>query len=148
MIARRFTTVKTFVDTNVLVYAYDRGAGNKHLQARRAIGQLWDEGTGALSTQVLQEFYVNVRRKSRRPISIRSARSLVADYMVWDPVVNDGTSILEAMDAERRHKISFWDALIVVAAQKCEAGVILSEDFSHGQKYGSVRVVNPFEVER
>ena len=147
MIARRFTTVKTFVDTNVLVYAYDRGAGNKHLQARRAIGQLWDEGTGALSTQVLQEFYVNVRRKSRRPISIRSARSLVADYMVWDPVVNDGTSILEAMDAERRHKISFWDALIVVAAQKCEADVLLSEDFNHGQKYGSVRVVNPFEVE-
>ena len=140
--------MKTFVDTNILVYAYDRGAGEKHLQARRAIRQLWEEGTGALSTQVLQEFYVNVRRKSRKPISIRSARSLVADYMAWDPVVNDGTSILEAMDAERRHKISFWDALIIVAAQKCEADVILSEDFSHGQKYGSVRIVNPFEVER
>ena len=118
------------------------------MQARRVIRELWEEGAGALSTQVLQEFYVNVRRKSRKPISIRSARSLVADYMAWDPVVNDGTSILEAMDAERRHKISFWDALIVVAAQKCEADVILSEDFSHGQKYGSVRIVNPFEVER
>lgn len=140
-------TVKTFVDTNILVYAYDREAGDKHLLARRAVGQLWEDGTGALSTQVLQEFYVNVRRKSQRPISINSARSLVADFMAWDPVVNDGTSILEAMDAEQHHKISFWDALIVVAAQKCEADVILSEDFSHGQKYGSVRVVNPFEVE-
>ncbi len=119
-----------------------RQGRDKHLQARRAIRQLWDAGTGALSTQVLQDFYVNVRRKSRRPISISSARSLVADYMVWDPVVNDGTSILEAMDAERRHKISFWDALIVVAAQKCEADVLLSEDFKHGQKYDSGRVVN------
>ena len=109
-----------------------RQGRDKHLQARRAIRQLWDAGTGALSTQVLQDFYVNVRRKSRRPISISSARSLVADYMVWDPVVNDGTSILEAMDAERRHKISFWDALIVVAAQKCEADVLLSEDFKRG----------------
>ena len=140
-------TVKTFVDTNILVYAYDRGAGDKHAQARRTIGRLWAEGSGALSTQVLQEFYINVRRKAQRPISISSARSLVADYMAWDPVVNDGTSILEAIDAERRYKISFWDALIIVAAQKSEADVILSEDFSHGQKYGSVRVLNPFDVD-
>ncbi len=139
--------MKTFVDTNILVYAYDRGAGEKHAEARRAIRRLWEEGSGILSTQVLQEFYVNVRRKAQRPISINSARSLVADYMAWDPVVNDGTSILEAMDAERRHKISFWDALIVVAAQKSGADVILSEDFNHGQKYGSVRVVNPFETD-
>ncbi len=140
-------TVKTFVDTNILVYAYDRGAGDKHAQARRTVGQLWEEGSGVLSTQVLQEFYVNVRRKAQRPLSIRSARSLVADYMAWDPVVNDGTSILEAMDAERRYKISFWDALIIIAAQRSEADVVLSEDFSHGQKYGSVRVLNPFEVD-
>lgn len=137
-------TVKTFVDTNILVYAYDRGAGAKHVQAQRAIEDLWEQGDGVLSTQVLQEFYVNVRRKSRRPISINSARSLVADYMAWDPIVNDGTSILEAMDVERRDKISFWDALIVVAAQKGEVDVILSEDFSHGRKFGSVTVVNPF----
>jgi len=137
-------TVKVFVDTNILVYAYDRGAGDKHIQAQRAIEELWKGGNGVLSTQVLQEFYVNVRRKARQPISIISARSLIADYMAWDPIVNDGTSILEAMDAEGRHKISFWDALIIVAAQKGEADVILSEDFSHGQKFGSVRVINPF----
>ncbi len=139
--------MKTFVDTNILVYAYDRGAGDKHVQAQSAIEELWENGRGALSTQVLQEFYVNVRRKARRPISITSARSLVADYLAWDPIINDGTSILEAMDAERRYKISFWDALIVVAAQQAEVGVILSEDFNHGQKFGSVRVVNPFVEE-
>ena len=136
--------MKTFVDTNILVYAYDRGAGDKHAQAQAVIEQLWEEGSGVLSTQVLQEFYVNVRRIARQPISISSARSLIADYMAWDPVVNNGTSILEAMDAERRYKISFWDALIVVAAQKSKTDVLLSEDFSHGQKFGSVRVLNPF----
>ena len=134
----------TFVDTNILVYAYDRGAGDKHEHAQSAIEQLWEEGSGVLSTQVLQEFYVNVRRKARQPISISFARSLIADYMAWDPIVNDGTSILEAMDAERRYKISFWDALIVVAAQKSGADVLLSEGFNHGQKFGSVRVINPF----
>ena len=144
MIAGRCMTVKTFVDTNILVYAYDRGAGDKHRQAQRAIEQLWEAGNGVLSTQVLQEFYVNVRRKAQRPISISSARSLIADYMAWDPIVNDGTSILNAMDAERRYKISFWDALILVAAQKSEAEVLLSEDFSHGQRFKSVRVLDPF----
>ena len=136
--------MKTFVDTNILVYAYDRGAGDKHVHAQSVVEDLWEEGNGVLSTQVLQEFYVNVRRKARRPISITSARSLVADYMAWDPIVNDGTSILEAMDIERRHKVSFWDALIIVAAQKGEVDVILSEDFSHGQKFGAVQVLNPF----
>ena len=136
--------MKIFVDTNVLVYAYDRDAGATPAQAQRAIAGLSEEGNGVVSTQVLQEFYVNVRRKAQRPISISSARSLVADYMAWDPIVNDGTSILEAMEVERRHKISFWDALIVVAAEKGRADVILSEDFSHGQKFGAVRINNPF----
>ena len=144
MIVRLSTNVKTFVDTNILVYAYDRGAGRKHTLAQSAIEQLWQDNSGVLSTQVLQEFYVNVRRKAQRPISITSARSLIADYMVWDPVVNDGTSILEAMDAERGYKISFWDALIVVAAQRCGADVILSEDFNHGRRFGSVQVLDPF----
>ncbi len=136
--------MKTFVDTNVLVYAYDRGAGEKHQVAQRIIEELWLQGSGVLSTQVLQEFYVNVRRKARKPIAINSVRSLIADYMVWEPVVNDGASILDAMDVESRYKLSFWDALIVVAAQKAVAEVLLSEDFSHGQMFGAVRVVNPF----
>jgi predicted nucleic acid-binding protein len=144
MIVRLSTSVKSFVDTNILVYAYDRGAGRKHTLAQSTIEKLWQDNSGVLSTQVLQEFYVNVRRKALRPISIASARSLIADYMVWDPVVNDGTSILEAMDAERRYKISFWDALIVVAAQRCGANVILSEDFSHERRFGSAQVLDPF----
>jgi len=136
--------VKVFVDTNVLVYAYDRGAGSKHEEAQGLVEDLWQKSNGVLSTQVLQEFYVNVRRKAKKPISINSARALIGDYLSWDPIVNDGASVLEAIDAERRYRISFWDALIVVAAQKGGASIIYSEDMNDGQMFGSVQVRNPF----
>lgn len=135
--------MKAFVDTNVLVYAYDRGAGSKHEEAQDLVEDLWQKSNGVLSTQVLQEFYVNVRRKAKKPISIDSARTLIADYLSWDPIVNDGASVLEAIDAERRYRISFWDALIVVAAQKGGASIIYSEDMNDGQIFGSVQVRNP-----
>ena len=137
-------TVKVFVDTNVLVYAYDRGAGSRHERAQSLLEKLWKEGNGILSTQVLQEFYVNVRRKAKRPVSIEQAKSLISDYLSWDPIVNDGATMLEAIDVEQRYQLSFWDSLIVVAAQKGGASVLFSEDFNHGQKYGSVVVHNPF----
>ena len=136
--------MKVFVDTNVLVYAYDRAAGSKHVRARELLEELWNAGRGTLSTQVLQEFYVNVRRKARPPVSPEDARTLVADYLAWDPVVNDGAAVLEAVDAGHRHQLSFWDALVVVAAVKSGASVIYSEDLDHGQRYGSVQVLNPF----
>ena len=136
--------VKIFVDTNVLVYAYDRGAGPKHAQALGLVENLWKDGNGVLSTQVLQEFYVNVRRKAQKPISHDQAQALITDYLSWDPVVNDGATLLEAIDVERRYQLSFWDAMIVVAAQKSGASVLFSEDFNDGQKFGSVQIQNPF----
>ena len=69
---------------------------------------------------------------------------LVADYLAWDPIVNDGAAVLEAVDAAHRHQLSFWDALVVVAAVKGGASVIYSEDLNHGQRYGAVQVLNPF----
>ncbi len=138
------TIVKVFVDTNVLVYAYDRGAGSKHERALSVVEKLWIDGSGVLSTQVLQEFYVNVRRKAQKPISHKQARALIADYLSWDPIVNDGATLLEAIDLEQRYKLSFWDSLIVVAAQKSGATVLLTEDLNDGQKFGSIRVQNPF----
>ena len=136
-------TVKIFVDTTILVYAYDRGAGNRHEKALSLIEQLWRDGSGILSTQVLQEFYVNVRRKAQHPVTVEQATALISDYLAWDPVVNDGAIIMEAIDIERRYQLSFWDSLIVAAAQKSGASVIYSEDFNHGQKFGSVEVLNP-----
>jgi len=136
--------VKAFVDTNVLVYAYDRAAGAKRDLARDLLEALWNEGRGVLSTQVLQEFYVNVRRKTRPPVSQEEARALVADYLAWDPIANDGATVLEAIDVGHQYQLSLWDALIVVAARKGDASVLYSEDLNHGQTFGEVQVLNPF----
>ncbi len=132
-----------FVDTNILVYAHDRGAGEKHRMARSVVERLWRDRSGALSTQVLQELYVNVRRKAAAPISVEEARRLIEDYLSWEVVINDGPSMLRAMEIEARYAISYWDALIIQAAEQCGAEVLYSEDLSHGQRYGSVEVVDP-----
>jgi predicted nucleic acid-binding protein len=135
---------RAFVDTNVLVYAHDRGAGARHEHASALLRDLWRERSGVISTQVLQEFYVNVRRKAGRPIPAEEARRLVQDYLAWEVVVNDGDSILEALAIESRFGVAFWDALILQAANASGAGILYSEDFNHGQVYGSVEVVDPF----
>ncbi len=132
-----------FVDTNILMYAHDASAGEKHERARALIEELWRDRSGAVSTQVLQELCVNLRRKARRSLDTKATRDVVADYLTWHVVVNGGASILEALELEERYQISFWDALVVGAAQTCGADVLYSEDLSDGQVYGSVRVVNP-----
>jgi predicted nucleic acid-binding protein len=132
-----------FVDTNVLVYAQDRAAGIKHQRARSLIETLWNSGGGILSTQVLQELSINVRRKSRHPLSIEETPRLRQDCSSWTIVTNTAESVIEALDIEVRHNISFWDALIIQAAGSSGATVLYSEDLAHGQTYGSVRVVNP-----
>lgn len=136
--------MKTFVDTNILVYAYDRGSGIKHQKARGQLEALWRERSGTLSIQVLQEFYVNIRRKALKPVSIDQARSLISDYMAWNPVTNDGSLLLSALECEERFKVSFWDSMILAAAKQSGAGILLSEDFNHDQAYDGVLVRNPF----
>ena len=136
--------MKTFVDTSILVYAYDRGSGAKHQKAREELETLWRERSGSLSIQVLQEFYVNIRRKALKPVSIDQARGLISDYMVWTPVTNDGSLLLSALECEARFKVSFWDSMILAAAQRSGAAILLSEDFNHDQAYGDVLVRNPF----
>jgi predicted nucleic acid-binding protein len=132
-----------FVDTNILVYAHDRSAGERHRRARDLVADLWQARSAAISTQVLQELYVNLRRKTAQPLSSEEARALVADYLRWEVVVNTGESILEAVEIEARYRISFWDALIVQAASVAGAEVLYSEDLGDGQLYGGVRVENP-----
>ncbi len=132
-----------FVDTNILMYAHDSSAGAKHERAKALVEELWRDRTGAVSTKVLQELSVNLRRKAGRPLDPRATRDLIADYLTWHVIVNDGDSILEALDLEARHRISFWDALVVQAAQASGAKILYSEDLSDGHKYGSVQVVNP-----
>jgi predicted nucleic acid-binding protein len=132
-----------FVDTNILMYAHDASAGAKHERAKALVEDLWRTRAGVVSTQVLQELCVNLRRKARRPLDLRATRELVADYLGWQVVVNGGESILEVLDLEERYRISFWDALVVYAAQVSGAAILYSEDLSDGQTYGTVRVVDP-----
>ncbi len=138
-------SARVFLDTNILVYAHDSGAGEKHELAAQLVSQIWENRSGSLSTQVLQEFYVSVRRKAAHPISVQQARTAVADYLTWNVVVNGGESILGAVDLERLHRLSFWDALILQAALESESELLLSEDFQHGRRFGELRVVNPFD---
>jgi predicted nucleic acid-binding protein len=135
---------KYFVDTNILIYAHDTSAGEKHLRAKAVVEELWRDRSGVVSTQVLQELCVNLRRKAGRPLDVKATRDIVADYLTWQVIVNGGESILEALDLEARYQISFWDALVLQAAQTSHAEILYSEDLSNGQQYGPVRVVNPF----
>lgn len=135
---------KYFVDTNILMYAHDTAAGPKHERAKALVAELWRERSGVVSTQVLQELCVNLRRKARRPVDLKTAREVVADYLAWEVVTNTGDSILEALNIEERYRISFWDALILQAADASGVAILYSEDLSDGQSYGEVRVVNPF----
>jgi predicted nucleic acid-binding protein len=135
---------KCFVDTNILVYAHDLSAGEKHQQAQRLVEQLWDSRLGVLSTQVLQELCVTLQRKTSRPPKPQELRDLIEDYMAWEVVTNTAQSVLMGIDLAAKHRISFWDALIVHAAETAGASILYSEDLSNGQKYGSVQVLNPF----
>jgi predicted nucleic acid-binding protein len=136
-------TDKYFVDTNILMYAHDRSTGLKHERARKLIEQLWLSGQGVLSTQVLQELCINLRRKVTRPLSTEEIRRLLQDYLSWEIVVNTADSVISALDIELRYHTSFWDALVLHAAESAGAAVLYSEDLASGQSYGPVQVINP-----
>jgi predicted nucleic acid-binding protein len=132
-----------FVDTNILLYAHDRSTGLKHQRALHLIDQLWGSGEGVLSTQVLQELCVNLRRRVARPVPVAEIRRLIEDYLSWEIITNGPQSLVQALEIQERHKIAFWDALIVQAADSSGARILYSEDLSEGQKFGGVEVVNP-----
>lgn len=136
---------RSFVDTNVLIYAYDLEAGSKHTIAANILRDLWLSGNGALSTQVLQEFYVNVTKKITKPLSALEARVIISRYRVWHLEENTLDSIIRASEIQERHQLSFWDSLIIAAASKASAGVLLSEDLNHGQIIDGVKIYNPFQ---
>lgn len=134
----------TFVDTNVLVYAHDDSETRRQPVARALLEALWASRTGVLSTQILQEFYVVATRKFEPPMSRRAAREIVALYGTWPVVQVDLALILTASQLEERHKLSFWDALVVEAARVTGATRLVTEDLQDGRRIGGVRIENPF----
>lgn len=137
---------KFFVDTNILMYAHTPSAGAKSDRARQIVESLWQTGNGVVSTQVLQELCFNLRRKVAHPLPVDEIRQLIQDYLSWEVVINNAESVLQALELEVRHKISFWDALILNAAEMSGATILYSEDLAAGQRYGVVRVINPLKA--
>jgi predicted nucleic acid-binding protein len=140
------STEPVFVDTNVLVYAHDASETLRQPVAQSVLTQLWRTRSGALSTQVLQEFYVVVTRKFDPPLSRREARDLVDAYGQWQLVQVDLPLILAASQLEGRHTLSFWDALIVEAARRSGAQRLLTEDLQTGRRLAGVMIDNPFNT--
>jgi len=134
---------RTFIDTNVLIYAHDIDQKEKHETARELVVDLLRTRNAVVSPQVLQEFYVNVTRKIAKPLTKRVAREIVEDFSIWC-VETTADEVTTAFRIEDDAKISFWDALICAAALKSRAKVILSEDMNAGQKIAGIRIRNPF----
>lgn len=136
--------MRTLVDTNVLVYALDEAQDSRHDVAVRALEELWENRQGVLSTQVLQELYVTLTRKLRKPMTRPRARGVVERYSAWPVHQVTADDILGASELEQRHTLAFWDALVIVAAQRLGAERVLTEDMQPGRSFGGVRIENPF----
>ncbi|MFZ4778914.1 MAG: PIN domain-containing protein [Terrimicrobiaceae bacterium] len=133
-----------FVDTNILVYARDAGAGSKQNQADALIRKLWDSREGRLSVQVLNEYFVTVTRKLTPGMTPEAAWRDVETFRAWEPLALDWMLIATAHKIFGRFSLSWWDALIVAAAEAGGCHTLYSEDLQAGATYGEVRVVNPF----
>ena len=139
-----YTKGKFFVDTNLLVYAYDSSAGKKWKTSLEVLSLLWTHRTGVLSTQVIQELFVSLTQKVKNPILPRAAKEIISDLLRWPLVVNDGGNILRAVDLQIKYHLSFWDSLILQAGITSKSEFLLSEDFQDGQLIESVTILNPF----
>ena len=135
---------KVFLDTNLLLYAYDTGSPAKHAVAVRILEDLWKSGNGILSTQVLQEFFVNVTKKIPRPVPVAIGREIVEDFLKWKVVPIEGRTILRAIDLHEELKYAFRDSLVIQSAIEGGARWLFSEDFKDGQKIGDPTIRNPF----
>lgn len=131
-----------FIDTNVLLYAYDHTDKRKQKISQDLLIQFWKEEEAPwLSIQVLQEFYANL---TRRIVSTHDAADIVNSYLTWNVVVNHKDILREGMAIHHTYRTSFWDGLILAAAKEAKVKVLLSEDFTHKRKFDGIEVINPF----
>ncbi len=135
---------RVFLDTNILLYAFDTSAVEKRPRALDVIREVWRVGNGCVSVQVLQEFYVNATRKLQHPLSVDTARRIVASLSRWEVHTPDADGVLSAIDLHGRAQLSFWDAMVVTSAHAMGCELLYSEDLNAGQSIGGVTVVNPF----
>lgn len=131
-----------FFDTNVLVYCTDVSAPGKQARARNLVARSGAAGDAVVSTQVLIELFNVLTRKQKMPPA--TAQALTQAYAAWPVVASDWALVGAAIEKSIQHQLSIWDAMVVEAALRAEAQTLYSEDLSHGQRFGSMTVVNPF----
>ncbi len=136
-----------FVDTNVLVYARDASESRKQQAAERWLRSLWAARSGRTSAQVLNEYYVVVTEKLRPGLDREQARADLCNLMAWSPIPTNRAVIEGAWIVQDRHKLSWWDSLVVSAAQTAGCRWLLTEDLEHDRLFDGVRIIDPFQVD-
>jgi predicted nucleic acid-binding protein len=137
---------KILVDTNILLYAYDRGEPVKQSKAATVLDYLATKRLGVLTPQVLAEFFVNATRKLEKPLTVAQAYDRIQNYLLsWEVLDMTGSIVLEAVRGVNTYKMSYWDAQIWAAARLHQIPLIFTEDFNVGAVIEGVRFVNPVE---
>lgn len=138
-------SAEPFVDTNVLLYAHDIGAGEKYELARDLVTTLWMTGGACLSVQVLQELYVNLSKKVPG-VSPTDASRITASYTKWRVQRPSAADVIAGIELHQQHQLSFWDAMIVISANKLGCTRLLTEDLNDRQRILDVTIENPFAI--
>lgn len=133
-----------FVDANILVYAFDASAGAKQTRAQQLLERLWDGGTGCLSVQVLQEFFVTTTGKVAQRLPIDEATERIREFATWKVFTPTANDVLAAIALQNQAQLNFWDAMVVQAAAELGCDVLWTEDMNDGQLVRGVRIRNPF----
>ncbi len=137
---------RILVDTNVLLYAYDRGDPVKQQRAISVLNSLVIHDLGILTSQVLAEFFVNATRKLQPPLTVEETYDRIQNYLLsWEILDITGAIVLEAIRGVRVHQMAYWDAQIWAAARMNQIQVVFSEDFGEGKIIEGVRFANPFD---
>ena len=139
---------REFVDANVLVYAFDSSALRKQRAAQELLERLWESGTGCVSIQVLQEFFVTITKKVPKPLPVDEAKARIREFAAWTVFAPAAEDVLTAIDLHSQFNIGFWDAMVVLAAAESGCDVLWTEDLNHGQLMRGVRIQNPFAGDR
>lgn len=139
-------SVKCFVDTNVLVYSRDSSETEKQVKAKQWLTQLWEQESGRISAQVMNEYYVTVTQKLKPGLSKEAARSDLRALAVWQPLEISTNLIESAWEVQDQYAYSWWDTLVIASALYLDCQYLLSEDMQHEQHIGSLKIINPFLI--
>lgn len=136
---------KSFLDTNILVYAYDKHEQGKQKKAQSLLKESIQNDNAVLSTQVLGEFFCVVTKHIKEPMSVDEAHEIIKKFSIMHVVEIDLALVNRAIDTHKKYHISYWDSLIIAAAERADCEKIFSEDFNSGQQYHNVLTINPFK---